>query len=163
MRTLAVVAVLILGSVGVCLSFAQAVAEGAMLHANSAAATTRAGTALGDALSKVISRNAEKMKSVSSGKLEHVPHASRNSSGSRKSAQSSDPLVITSIRGGNKACAMVQPLPQATGNSSGKLNTKANDAADGRSGLGTASADDCRNVKPAQSRTKPVVNLTFPK
>ena len=153
MRTLTLLATLIFGSAAACLSFAQAVAEGAMLHANSAAATTRAGTALGDAITTVMGRNTEKMESLSAGKLEHVPHASRNSSGSRKTAQSSDPLVITSIRGGNKACAMVQPLPQATGNSSGTLNTKANAAADGRRDLGTASADDCRNVMPAPSRT----------
>ena len=163
MRTLAGVAVIILGSAAACWSFAQAVAEGAMLHANSAAVTTKMGTALRNALSNVMGGNAEKMESISAGKLEHMPHAPRNTSKSGKGEQSSGPLVITSIRGVNKPCTTAQPSLQTTTNTSDRLNTKADASTHGQMVLGTPSAQDCSNAPAAPSPSKSVVNLSFPK
>jgi hypothetical protein len=65
MRTLPIVGVIILGCGVSCSSVAQAAAEGAMVHANSAAATTKVGSALGNALSHGMSGTAENMESLS--------------------------------------------------------------------------------------------------
>ena len=81
MRTLPIVAVLILGCGVPCSSVAQAAAEAAMVHANSAAAPPKVGSTLGNALSNVMSGNAETMESP---KVGHLPRFSRNISASGK-------------------------------------------------------------------------------
>ena len=48
MRTLPIVAVIILGCGVPCSSVAQGVTEGAMVHANSAAAPTKVGSRIGE-------------------------------------------------------------------------------------------------------------------
>jgi hypothetical protein len=156
-RTLAVVAAIILGSGGACWSCAQAVAEGAMVHANSAAATTKVGSALGDALSKAMAGTAEKSQSIAAGKPEYLPNASRKTLGSGNGKRSSGPLVITSIRGGYKPCTVAQPPIPAASNSSDKSNTQA----DAQAVPATPSAaQDCGVVTRASSPYKSVVNLS---
>lgn len=164
MRTLAVAAVMILGCGGELSSFAQAVAEAAMVHANSAAATTKAGSALGKALSNVVGANAEKMESVPTGRLEQVPHASRKTLASGKGEQSSDPLVITSIRGGSKPCTAAQPSQQAASNWSDRSFPKAAPSARAQTAPATASAaQDCDTATGTRPQYKSVVNLSFSK
>ena len=163
MRALHVVAVIVFSFAAVCSSFAPAVAEGAMLHANSAAATTKAGTALGKVLSNVMGGNAEKMESFSAGNLEHVPHASRNGSEPGNGEQSSGRVVITSIRRGNKPCTTAQPSLQATSNTPDRLNTKADASAHGQVVVRTPLAQACSNATVARSQSKSVVNLSVPK
>ena len=164
MRTLAVVAVVILTFGATCSSFAQAVAEGAMVHANSAAATTKVGSALGNALSNVMSGSAEKMESLSAAKVEHVPHASRKALASGKGEQSSGPLLITSIRGISTPCNAVHPSPQAASTSSGRSNTKADGSAHAQMAPEMVSpAQACGIAAGGSSPPKSVVNLSFPK
>jgi hypothetical protein len=164
MRTLAVVAVVILTFGATCSSFAQAVAEGAMVHANSAAATTKVGSALGNALSNVMSGSAEKMESLSAAKVEHVPHASRKALASGKGEQSSGPLVITSIRGMSKPCIAAQPSVQDASNSSDRSKTKADASAHAQMAPASASpAQACGIAAGGLSPSKSVVNLGFPR
>lgn len=163
MRTPALAAGIILGlAVSPCLG--QAVAEGAMVHANSAAGTAKAGSALGNALSKAMSGNAEKMESLSAGKVEHVPHASGKSSSAPigNSVQSSGPLVITSIRGAQKPCTA--PTPQPANSSSMPIPTKADSPAQTQTAAAPVvpAARDCGTTT-TQSSSKPVIKLAFPK
>jgi hypothetical protein len=163
MRTLPIVGVIILACGAPCSSFAQGVAEGAMVHANSAAATTKVGSALGNTLSNVMGGNAGKVESLS-GKVGHVPRASRKISASGKSEQSSGPLLITSIRGTSTPCNAVQPSPQATSTSSGRSNNKADSSAHAQMAPQMASpAQGCGIAAGGSSASKSVVNLRFPK
>ena len=164
MRTLAVVAVFILGSGAMCRSFAQAVAEGAMVHANSATATTKVGSALGNALSNAMAGNAQKSQLISGGKLQDVPDASRNALGSVNGERSSGPLVITSIRGGFKPCTRAQPPIPAPSNSSDRSKTRVNASVHAQGFRPTASsAQDCGVGTGAPTSYKSVVNLGSPK
>ena len=162
MRTLAVVAVVILTFSATCSSFAQAVAEGAMVHANSAAATTKVGSALGNALSNVLSGSAQKMESISAAKVEHVPHASRKTLSSAKGEQSGR-LVITSIRGMSKPCIAAQPSLQDASNSSDRSKTKADASAHAQMAPASASPAQACIAAGGLSPSKSVVNLGFPR
>jgi hypothetical protein len=162
MRTLAVVAVVILTFSATCSSFAQAVAEGAMVHANSAAATTKVGSALGNALSNVLSGSAQKMESISAAKVEHVPHASRKTLSSAKGEQSGR-LVITSIRGMSKPCIAAQPSLQDASNSSDRSKTKADASARAQMAPASAPVQACGIAAGGLSPSKSVVNLSFPR
>jgi hypothetical protein len=85
-----------------------------MAHANSAAATSKVGSALRNTLSNVMSGNAGKMESLSA-KVGHVARASRKTSASGNGEQSSGPLLITSIRGTSTRAmqSSLQHKPQA--------------------------------------------------
>ena len=164
MRTLAIVEVIILGLGATCSGFAQAVAEGAMVHANSAAATTKVGSALGNTLSNVMSGNTEKMGSLSASKFEHVPRASRKSLVSHKGEQSSGALEITAIRGLSKPCTAAQLSLQGASDSSGRSNTKADASAQAQTDPATWSpAQACGIAAGGPTPSKSVVNLSFPK
>ena len=161
MRTLPMAAVIILCCGVPCSSVAQGVAEGAMVHANSAAATTKVGSALGNALSHVMSGTAENMESLSP-KVGHLPRVSRKILPSGKGEQSSGPLVITSIRGTSKPCTAVQPSAQAASTSSGRSNTKADPSAHAQRAPATKSQPQaCGIAAVGPSPSKSVVNLTF--
>jgi hypothetical protein len=163
MRTLPIVGVIILGCGVSCSSVAQAAAEGAMVHANSAAATTKVGSALGNALSHGMSGTAENMESLSP-KVGHLPRLSRKILPSGRGEQSSGPLVITSIRGTSKPCTAVEPPPQAASTSSGRSNTKADASAHAQMAPATASSSQgCGIAAGGPSPPKSVVNLSFPK
>lgn len=145
--------------------FGQAVAEGAMVHANSAAATAKVGSTLGSALGSVMSGNAEKMKPPSATKIEHVPHGSRNALVSRSGEQSASPLKITAIRGGTKPCTATPSSLQSASNSSNRPKHEA----DAEQGTQTTPATPaappppCSVASGAQYPSKSVVNITFPK
>jgi hypothetical protein len=105
---------------GVRAAFPQAAAESVLLNAHSAAATTKAGSVLGDALNKASSHIAGQIQTVPkatattvSGKVQHVqaaktrpagaataPVAASPTSASGKSA--SGKSMITSIQGARK-------------------------------------------------------------
>lgn len=114
--------------------FGQALAEGALVHANSAAATAKAGTALGNALNNATTHIGQQMHTVTqthvAGTPQSVPRTATVASGSNGSpaaspTSSSSPggSMIISVKGGppsNKAigqpkCAPVSP--SAAGNS----------------------------------------------
>ena len=102
---------------GVRAAFPQAAAESVMLNAHSAAATAKAGSALGDALNKASSHIAGQIQTVPkattvSGKVQHVqaktrpagaataPVAASGTSASGKAASGTS--MITSIQGARK-------------------------------------------------------------
>jgi hypothetical protein len=164
MRILAIAVDIVLGLAAVSPCVGQAIAEGAMVHANSAAATAKAGSAWGNALSKAMSGNAQRIESLSAGKVEHVPYASgKSASGtplrSGSSRQSSGPLVVTSIRGANRPCAA--PGPKSAVSSSAPAPAKA-DAPQAPTQPAVPPAQDCATTTPPQS-SKSVINLAFPK
>lgn len=87
--------------------FGQALAEGALVHANSAAAGVKAGTALGNALNNATTHIGQQMHTVTqthvAGTPQSVPHttaAVRGTTGSSavSSSSNSGGLVITSIK-----------------------------------------------------------------
>jgi hypothetical protein len=103
---------------GVRAAFPQAAAESVMLNAHSAAATAKAGSALGDALNKASSHIAGQIQTVPkattvNGKIQHVqaaktrpagaataPVAASGTSASGKAASGTS--MITSIQGARK-------------------------------------------------------------
>ncbi len=161
MRTAAILVGLV-GFAAVYPGHGQAVAEGAMVHANSAAATAKVGTALGNALSKTMSGNAANMESVSPGKIEHVPHAQEKKKGAANTGEPSQAFVITSIRGEHKPCAATAPV--AARQSGAGAASAANAAASSESGARSSSSksQDCLTPAAGQKRSKSVVNLSFP-
>ncbi len=130
--------------------FGQALAEGALVHANSAAATAKAGTALGNALNNATTHIGQQMHTVTQthvavGTPQHVPHTTTASSGSgARPGTSSGGSMITSIKGGGRQnCA---PAPAAaTGNA-----TKGN------------LPSGCAVPAATQNQSKSVVHLSFP-
>jgi hypothetical protein len=163
MRTLPIVPVVILVCGAPYSSFPQGLAEGAMAHANSGIATTKVGSALGNTLSNVMGGTAGNIESLS-GKVGHVPRASRRTSASGKREQSSGALLITSIRGTNTPCNAVQPSAQAARTSSGRSNTKADPSAHAQMAAATASPPQACGIAAGRpSPSKSVVNLSFPR
>jgi hypothetical protein len=144
MRTRMVVVGIFLAVAGASPAFGQALAEGAMVHANSAAAGVKAGTALGNALNKATGHIAQQMHTVTqgttgSGKVQAVPRASKqpvNAGNANKTAPGGS--MITSIRGAQKPCAAAPAAasPQSLSN--------------------------CAVPGNVQSQSKSVVNVTFP-
>ena len=148
MRILTIAAAVVAFFATVCSGFGQALAEGAMVHANSAATTTKVGSVLGDALSKAMTGNAHKMSS-SVGNIEHVSQA-RSKALEAGASESSGRFVITSIRGGYKPCAVSPAVAEPA--SSEKTQTA--------QAKGSPSPD-CGN--PVATQSKSVINLSFPK
>ncbi len=136
--------------VGACPVFGQALAEGALVHANSAAATAKAGTALGNALNKATTQIGQQMHTVTQTHVagdtpQNVPHTTTAAAGSgAQTGRSSGPLTITSIKGGQPSCAPASAA--ATGS----------DAAKG------TSPQDCAAPATTQTQSKSVVHLSFP-
>ncbi|MGB9203539.1 MAG: hypothetical protein WCB94_06125 [Terriglobales bacterium] len=118
MRTRILLGVMFTVLLGVRAAFPQAAAESVMLNAHSAAATTKAGSVLGDALNKAGNHIAGQIQTVPkatsvSGKVQHVqaaktrpagaataPVAGSGTSASAKSAPGKS--MITSIQGARK-------------------------------------------------------------
>ena len=147
-------------------AFGQALAEGAMLHANAAAATAKAGTALGDSLNRATSNNADRLHSItqgapgtsSGGQIQTVPRAANSAPAAARTSNastsagnsSSGGLQITSIRGGNSAVKTGCSTP-----ASKSTSTTAN------SSPGNAATQPC--AAPATTQpTKSVVHINFP-
>ena len=152
MRAQIVAAGVFLVVVGAYPVFGQALAEGALVHANSAAATAKAGTALGNALNKATTQIGQQMHTVTQthvagGTPQSVPHTTATASGSSgSSGASSGPLTITSIKGGQPSCA---PAPAATTGSN--------------AGKGTSpQTQGCAAPATTQTQSRSVVHLSFP-
>ncbi|HEV2136583.1 MAG TPA: hypothetical protein VGR47_20355 [Terracidiphilus sp.] len=120
--------------------FGQALAEGALVHANAGAAGAKVGTALGNALNKATTQLGQQMQTVTqthvAGTPQSVPHTAAAASGSNGSAaasssslssSSSGGSMIVSVKGGppsNKAigqpkCAPASPAEAGNNASSG--------------------------------------------
>ena len=132
--------------------FGQALAEGALVHANSAAATAKAGTALGNALNKATTQIGQQMHTVTQthvagGTPQSVPPmtAAARGSGAQPGA-SSGGLTITSINGGRQNCAPA-PAPTPGGNAAKATAPQ---------------KQDCAAPAAAQNQYKSVVHLSFP-
>lgn len=103
--------------------FGQALAEGALVHANSAAAGAKAGTALGNALNKATTQLGQQMQTVTQTHVtrapQSIPHTAAAASGSNGSraastASSSGGSMIISVKGGppsNKAIGQPKCAP----------------------------------------------------
>jgi len=132
--------------------FGQALAEGALVHANSAAATAKAGTALGNALNKATTQIGQQMHTVTQthvagGTPQNVPHTTPGSSGrGAQASPSSGGLTITSIRGGQQPCAPASAAAPA-GNAAKASATQ---------------KQDCATPATVQNQPKSVVHLSFP-
>jgi hypothetical protein len=152
MRAQIVAAGVFFAVVGAYPVFGQALAEGALVHANSAAATAKAGTALGNALNKATTQLGQQMHTVTQthvagGTPQYVPQTAAGASGNSGSAgaaSSSGPLTITSIKGGQPSCA---PSPVAT---------------TGTQGAKATPSQDCAAPATTQTQSKSVVHLSFP-
>jgi len=153
MRAQIVAATVFFAVIGAYPVFGQALAEGALVHANSAAAAAKAGTALGNALNNATTHIGQQMHTVTQtrvagGTPQNVPHTTAATSGSSgslgvSSSSSSGPLTITSIKGGQPSCA---PASAAT---------TGNNAAKG------TSPQDCAAPATTQGQSKSVVHVSF--
>jgi len=156
MRAQIVAAGVFFAVVGAYPVFGQALAEGALVHANSAAATAKAGTALGNALSKATTQIGQQMQTVTQthvagGTPQSVPHTAAAASGSSGSSgasasSSSGPLTITSIKGGQPSCA---PATVAANGSNAAKET-------------SPQRQGCAAAATLQPQSKSVVHLSFP-
>lgn len=155
MRTQIVAAGVFFAVVGAYPVFGQALAEGALVHANSAAATAKAGTALGNALNNATTHIGEQMHTVTQthvagGTPQSVPHTTAAASGSSGSAgasssSSSGPLTITSIKGGQPSCAPAA-VPAPGSNAATAISPQ---------------KQDCAAPAVVQSQSKSVVHVSF--
>jgi hypothetical protein len=168
MRILTIAAGALVFFASLCSGFGQALAEGAMVHANSAATTAKVGSVLGDALSKTMTGNAHNMNSSTAGNIEHAPHA-RSKTVEAGATESSGPFVITSIRGGHKPCA-VSPGTSGQASSVPSSIDQRSPAATPKSPVQSQTqtaqvkgspSQDCGNRIATQSKS--VINLSFPK
>jgi hypothetical protein len=164
MRILTIMAGTLVAMAAVCPAAGQAVVEGAMVHANSAAATAKVGSALGDALSKATGQNAEAMKSAvrpaTSGKIEHVPQRSPSTSASQ-------PFIVTSIRGAQKPCLATPTIaaaPQSEAQSAKPVAaTAVAPAPPATTPVARTATPDCSGPAAAPAQSKSFINLSFPK
>lgn len=141
--------------------FGQALAEGALVHANSAAAGVKVGTALGDALNHATTQVGQQVHTVTTthvaGTPRSVPHtkaavsggtsssaASSSSNSSGLTITSSSGFAITSIKGGHLST-----------NSSGQMSSKSG----GQPSCAPAPANAVGNstVSGTPSQTQPCV------
>jgi hypothetical protein len=171
MRVPTVVAVMIVLLAAACPGFGQAVAEGAMVHANSAAAGAKAGSSIGNALSRANARNAQRLHAATAatptaGRIQNVPQSTMPAA-SAHAGDSAGPLVITSIRGARKPCTAA-PAPAAPAAAS---TPSAATAPAPAATVPVAAAPvppaapqsrDC-GAQSSAGESKSVINLSFPK
>lgn len=145
--------------------FGQALAEGALVHANSAAATAKAGTALGNALNKATSQLGQQMQTVTqthvAGTPQSVPHAAAAAKGSNSSTvaspASSSPSggsMIISVKGGppsNKVSVQPKCAPASP-------SAAGNNAASGAA----PQTQPCAAPATTQNQSKSAVTISFP-
>lgn len=152
------------------MAFGQAIAEGAMVHANSAAAGAKMGSSLGNAFGRANARNAAAMRSAThnvggAGKIQYVPQAPRTAGAPANSANASGPIVITSIQGSHKSCtpalaAAQANAPAATAPAGVTSSPAANTPATATPGPATAPSAEC-GAPAVQRASKSVINVTF--
>jgi len=151
MRAQIVAAGVFFAMVGAYPVFGQALAEGALVHANAGAAAAKAGTALGNALNKATTQIGQQMQTVtqthvSGGTPQSVPHTTAAASGSGAQLGTSSGGLITSISGGRQNCAPA-PAPAPGGNATKGTSPQ---------------KQDCAAPAPAKNQYKSVVHLSFP-
>lgn len=175
MRVLAIVAGAVVTFSTVCSGFGQAVAEGAMVHANAATTGVKVGSALGNALSRATRQNAARMEAATGattvGTIQNVP---RSPGQAAASSDSSGPLMITSIQGAHKPCTARPTVPANPGQTSAPAAPAAAAAApaapvaDAPAVPATAPAapapsSDCASPAAPQAQSRSVIQLSFPK
>lgn len=144
--------------------FGQALAEGALVHANSAAAGAKAGTALGNALNKATTQLGQQMHTVTqthvAGTPQSVPHttAASGSNGSPAASpaasSSSGGSMIVSVKGG-------PPSNKVSGQP--KCAPASQSAAGHNAASGTApQTQPCAAPATTPNQSKSVVTLSFP-
>jgi hypothetical protein len=157
---------------GVYPVFGQALAEGALVHANSAAAGVKAGTALGNALNHATTQIGQQMHTVTTthvtgGTPQSVPHTTAAVSGTSgssaaPSSSSSGGLTITSIKGGQPATKGAGQPSTHSGGQPTCAPASAN-AAGNKTANGTApQAPPCSAPTNTPTQSKSVVHLSFP-
>ena len=148
---------------GVYPVFGQALAEGALVHANAGAVGAKVGTALGDALNKATTQVGQQMHTVTTthvagGTPQSVPHSAAPATGGKgtpaspPASSSSGGSIIVSVKGGppsNRAigqpkCAPVSPA------------TAGNNAASGTA----PQAQPCAAPAVTQNQSKSAVTLS---
>jgi len=120
-------------------AFAQAAAESVLLHANSATATVKAGSALGSALNRVNKQLAGRVSQQTSppapGKMSQVGTVSTSPDTGTTVRPGTTPapgLLITSIKGAVTSCAPTDPpasVPGQTAAQSAQTNCGGHDSA----------------------------------
>ena len=152
MRAQIVAAGVFFAVVGAYPVFGQALAEGALVHANAGAAAAKAGTALGNALNKATTQIGQQMHTVTQthvagGTPQSVSHTTAAAGGSGAGpGTSSGGSMITSISGGRQNCGPA-PAPAPGGNAAKSTSPQ---------------GPDCAAPAAAQNQYKSVVHLSFP-
>ena len=116
----------VLALVAACPAFGQALAEGAMVHAGAAGATAKAGTALGNALSRTTGQIGQQMQTVThpalgSGTVQtvhSVPTSGQSAHPTTVNSISGSGSMIASIRGARISCSPAPTNSTASVNSS---------------------------------------------
>jgi hypothetical protein len=153
-------------------AFGQALAEGAMLHAHSAAAGAKVGSTLGKALTSATEANADRLQTVKHasvpGKVQNVPHSSTQVAGS---GHSDGALTITSIRGAANTCPIGLAATSNAGNASASSSAgpTASESPSTASALSTTAAPavnsaespNCSNATRARTESNSVVHVSF--
>ena len=145
--------------------FGQALAEGALVHANSAAATAKAGTALGNALNKATTQLGQQMQTVTqthaAGTPQSVPHAAAAANGSNGSPAA--PPASSSPSGGSMIVSVKGGPPSNKVSVQPKCAPTAPSAAGNNAASGTApQTQPCAAPASTQNQSKSVVTLSFP-
>jgi hypothetical protein len=150
--------------------FGQALAEGAMVHANAAAAGAKAGSSIGNALNRANARNAQSLHAatsgaVSAGKIQNVPQ-SKTPGTSARGGDSAGPFIITSIQGVRKPCTSAPAAAPTAAVSTSSVPTAPAPAAPVAAAtapvapLAPPQSRDCGTQSRA-GESKSVINLTF--
>jgi hypothetical protein len=161
-------------------AFAQALAEGALVHANSAAAGAKAGTALGNALSHATTQIGQQMHTVTTthvaGTPQTVPHrtaavsggtsssaASSSSNSSGLTITSSSGLTITSIKGGGHLSTNSSEQPSSkSGGQPSCAQAPANAGGNSAANLTPSQTQPCATSASTQTQSKSVVHSSVP-
>lgn len=155
---------------GVYPVFGQALAEGALVHANAGAVGAKVGTALGDALNKATTQVGQQMHTVTTthvagGTPQRVPRTTptvsgKNGSSAASSSSGSGGLTITSIKGGHLSTNS-GGLPNSKNGgqpSCAQAPAAGNNAADGT----PSQTQPCAASAGTQTQSKAVVNSSVP-
>lgn len=174
MQVRMIVAEVILIGIVVCPGFGQALAEGAMLHANSAVAGAKTGSALGKAVSSATQADGGRLQtvmhpSVPDSKVRNTSHWATES---HRSVESAGAFTIVSIQGAPQTCPVVLTATSNEANitaSSASGLTASESSVAKSSGLSTgavltmnsAASPHCATAPQTQTESKSVVHISF--
>lgn len=145
--------------------FGQALAEGALVHANSAAATAKAGTALGNALNNATTHIGQQMHAVTTthaaGTRQSVPHTAAAASGTNGSSAASSPPLSSSSSGGSMIVSVKGGPPSNKAIGQPKCAPASPAAAGSNAASGTApQTQPCAAPAVTQNQSKSAVTLS---